>query len=479
MNNKESFDGDTSDVCGGKQPSTPPLPRGPGGQGGLPKRSGHRANAGIGPPPRPFKKARYAWEIKNYEHTVNNMAQSMTDGASENNDDGQDSHSSDVNSEGSQEETLFDVQRESILAAQSQGLDPNMVVMDPHRLRGGPRADLIMPHEAIISNGPYPTPPYTAMVHAAAPPSVDADPSVRQNDLNAQQESQAMRPPADPDARLWRWHTRQICRSIFDNTVNRMLENMGFSPVTEKTQGLHPLLVLNLSDDEDKENDGDPHRTLESEALNVAIQQKGLFLPTYHFDPLESATTTDYDSSTDDSDLVDEAGSDDIQEAMEAHLDIAHMIPRPQVVSRPSQQTARSPHIPCRVPPVEVGPPPELCDESPTCDVELEKTKEMECVTQEIDEDEAVVETNSPEPEKCGETKESDDEEVTTMENEKCDEDHTSNGETGVDIPQADDESKTKPSEGKGESENNNNKYFLDQAIQMAINKQGLGYQKV
>ncbi|KAK8395508.1 hypothetical protein O3P69_005551 [Scylla paramamosain] len=121
-------------------------PKEPGGPLGPGRKVGAKSKSSMGPPPRPFKKARYAWEIKNYEHTVSNMTQSLGGECSvELQDDSQDSQSSDVNSDGSQEDGA-PTARDDLPAG---GLD-RAAFMDP---RARPRPDLMPP----IMPAPYPT----------------------------------------------------------------------------------------------------------------------------------------------------------------------------------------------------------------------------------------------------------------------------------------------------------------------------------
>ncbi|KAK7069212.1 hypothetical protein SK128_000142 [Halocaridina rubra] len=327
---------------------------GPKEPGGQVRRPGCRSKSGIGPPPRPFKKARYAWEIKNYEHTLSNMAQNIGECSADIQDESQDSQSSDVNSEGSQEDGVLD-HREGLL---QESLDRATFI--DSRSRG--RVDLMPP----IMPAPYPT--TYGMMTAPIPP----DGTLRPSDCF--REHQQI--PPDPDAGILRWHTRQLCRSIFDNTVNRMLENMGFSPVTERNQGIHPLLVLSLSDDEEREAEEAQQRALENEALTAAMHHKGLFLPTYSYDALESGgTTTDYDSSDDDSDLGEDPVPDDLSH--EAHLHMTHMInrPLPRVpvipAAMPIIPTMPSDHItPLITHPVSPIPVPNQQSQEPVCDLD-------------------------------------------------------------------------------------------------------------
>lgn len=250
--------------------------------------------------------------------------------------------------------------------------------------------------------------------------------------------------PPDPDAGILRWHARQLCRSILDNTMNRMLENMGFSPVTERSQGIHPLLVLSLSDDEEREAE-EAQRALENEALTAAMHHKGLFLPPYHYDPLESATTTDYDSSDEDSDLAEDPGPEDLP-PHEAHLHLAHH-PVPRPLPRPPEAHPPSPRQPT--------PPP--------------RPPETECeVEEEVQEEDPGLDANKNN--------------VTTPVLSPCPEppEPPAPAPTPAQQEGRGDALKQAPGEPqhKAENENNNDKYFVDHAIEVAIKHQGLGYQQ-
>lgn len=397
------------------------LAKDPGGQQAG-RKVGAKSKSSMGPPPRPFKKARYAWEIKNYEHTVSNMTQSLRECTAELHDDSQDSQSSDVNSEGSQEDAP-PPPREDLAPA---GLD-RAAFMDP---RARARQDLMPP----IMPAPYPT-TYGMM---AAPPPPEACPPPGEGPREGPPV------PPDPDAGILRWHARQLCRSILDNTMNRMLENMGFSPVTERSQGIHPLLVLSLSDDEEREAE-EAQRALENEALTAAMHHKGLFLPPYHYDPLESATTTDYDSSDEDSDLGDDAGLEELP-PHEVHLHLAHAVPRP--LPRPPEAHPPSPPQPAAPP----RPPETDCEaeeETPEEDPGLDANKNT--VT-------TPVLSPCPEPPKTPTPAPTPAQQEGPGEAVK---------EEAAGEPQH-----------KAENENNNDKYFVDHAIEVAIKHQGLGYQQ-
>ncbi|XP_071525430.1 uncharacterized protein [Panulirus ornatus] len=418
-----------------------PEPDGPKEPGGPVRKPGFRSKSGIGPPPRPFKKARYAWEIKNYEHTLSNMTQNLGECSTDIQDDSQDSQSSDVNSEGSQEDGVLDPRE--VLPAGS--LD-RAAFMDP---RARPRPDLMPP----IMPAPYPT-TYGMM---AAPPPPDA--SLRPGDCL----KDGQQVPPDPDAGILRWHTRQLCRSIFDNTVNRMLENMGFSPVTEKCQGIHPLLVLSLSDDEEREAEEAQQRALENEALTAAMHHKGLFMPPFHYDTLESGTTTDYDSSDDDSDLGEDPGPDDLPH--DTHLNMTQMISRPLPRVPAMSAVPTMPAMPV-IPNVQLAPPssqptyphliPPHRPQEPDCDLEKHACdaavprKDTSCGNEE-----ATIDNNK--------NSVGDHSDCTTAESEES--------RDNADRRQVD-------TSHKAENENNNDKFFVDQAIKMAIKQQGLGYQQ-
>ncbi|XP_047478730.1 uncharacterized protein LOC125031805 isoform X2 [Penaeus chinensis] len=418
-------------------------PEGPKEPGGPIRKPGFRSKSGIGPPPRPFKKARYAWEIKNYEHTLNNMTQNLGECSTDLQDDSQDSHSSDVNSEGSQEDGVIDPRE----ALPTVGLD-RATFLDPRaRQLPGPLTP-IMP-------APYPT-TYGMM---AAPPPPDA--SLRPGDCLKDNQ----RVPPDPDAGILRWHTRQLCRSIFDNTVNRMLENMGFSPVTERSQGIHPLLVLSLSDDDEREAEEAQQRALENEALTAAMHQKGLFLPPYHYDPLESGTTTDYDSSDDDSDLGEDPGPDDLPN--ETHLQMSHMIsrPLPRVPAMSAMTTMTGMPATPIIPTAQMAPP--STQPSSPHPIPPHRPQEPDC-----DLDKHACDAAVPRKDKS-----SGEEEAVIDNNKNSVGDHSS-------CPEVDSESRgdavrrQADTPSKAENENNNDKYFVDQAIEMAIKQQGLGYQQ-
>ncbi|XP_045623841.1 uncharacterized protein [Procambarus clarkii] len=408
-------------------------PDGPKEPGGPIRRPGFRSKSGIGPPPRPFKKARYAWEIKNYEHTLSNMTQNLGECSTDIQDDSQDSQSSDVNSEGSQEDGVLDP-REGLPVG---NLD-RAAFLDP---RARPRPDLMPP----IMPAPYPT-TYGMM---AAPPPPDA--SLRPGDCL----KEGQQVPPDPDAGILRWHTRQLCRSIFDNTVNRMLENMGFSPVTERSQGIHPLLVLSLSDDEEREAEEAQQRALENEALTAAMHNKGLFMS--HYDPLESGTTTDYDSSDDDSDLGEDQGPDE--------LHMTHMIsrPLPRVPAMPAVPTMPAMPITCNVPLA----PPSTQPSSPHS-IPPHRPQEPDCDLNKHACDAAV-------PGKDASCRN----ESTIDNNNKNSVGDHSDG-TAAESEESRDEADRRQADTphKAENENNNDKFFVDQAIEMAIKQQGLGYQQ-
>ncbi|XP_042235316.1 uncharacterized protein LOC121875025 [Homarus americanus] len=421
--------------------SNQPEPDGPKEPGGPVRKLGFRSKSGIGPPPRPFKKARYAWEIKNYEHTLSNMTQNLGECSTDIQDDSQDSQSSDVNSEGSQEDGVLDP-REGLPVG---SLD-RAAFMDP---RARPRPDLMPP----IMPAPYPT-TYGMM---AAPPPPDA--SLRPGDCL--KDGQQVQP--DPDAGILRWHTRQLCRSIFDNTVNRMLENMGFSPVTERSQGIHPLLVLSLSDDEEREAEEAQQRALENEALTAAMHHKGLFMPPYHYDPLESGTTTDYDSSDDDSDLGEDPGPDDLPH--DTHLHMTHMISRPLPRVPAMSAMPTMPAMPI-IPNVQLAPP--STQPSSPHPIPPHRPQEPDCDLDKHACDAAIPGKDTS----CG------NEESTIDNNKNSVGDHSDT--TAVESEESRDEADRRQADTphKAENENNNDKYFVDQAIEMAIKQQGLGYQQ-
>lgn len=260
----------------------------------------------LGPPPRPFKKARYAWEIKNYDYTLKKMCQNM------NNSTATSSLSSESQDPNTNEKPLTIDSQKCYAEGANFCMGTSQVCPSPKVLHDSKSAEVHMigpPHQAGFLGPLLPTSYHTqygAMMNGPNPAS-HGTPLSHNDRLNAFHTQ--IHP--DPDARLIRWHTRRLCRSIFDNTVNRMLENMGFSPVTERSQALHPLLVLSLSDDEEREAEEAHQRTLETQALSAALHQKGLLPATYHYDPLESATTSDYDSSEEDSELG-EGGPDDL-----------------------------------------------------------------------------------------------------------------------------------------------------------------------
>ncbi|KAK3859859.1 hypothetical protein Pcinc_034049 [Petrolisthes cinctipes] len=416
------------------------VPKEPGGGGVYVRKRGVRGAsktgaAGVGPPPRPFKKARYAWEIKNYEHTVSNMTQSLGECSR-----GVQQDSSDGHSEGSQEDGTLDPR---------DGLDRTPPFLDP---RAAHHPDLIPP----IMPAPYPT-SYTMMGATAPPPGV----------MLPQGEVVKEGPGAgglDPDAGILRWHTRQLCRSIFDNTVNRMLENMGFSPVTEGREGVHPLLVLSLSDDEEREAE-EAQRALQHQALTAAMHHKGLFLPPYHYDALDSPTTTDYDSSSDDSDLPDDPGPDDLPD-----IPLPHALPPPMNLAPPGHT----------LPAMLAPPPPPAAPlpfspqhpNKPDCDVDARNCDVS---------DPSHVNNTLPQPHPRDNEEEEEEEEEEEDEETRREAGGGVGGGVGggggggggggevraLEVPQH-----------KTENENNNDKYFVDQAIEMAIKQQGLGYQQ-
>ncbi|MPC31705.1 hypothetical protein E2C01_025001 [Portunus trituberculatus] len=416
----------------------PGLPKEPGGLLGPGRKVGAKSKSSMGPPPRPFKKARYAWEIKNYEHTVSNMAQSLGGECSvELHDDSQDSQSSDVNSDGSQEDGA-PTARDDLPVG---GLD-RASFMDP---RARARPDLMPP----IMPAPYPT-TYGMM---AAPPPPEACPPPGEGP------KEGPPVPPDPDAGILRWHARQLCRSILDNTMNRMLENMGFSPVTERSQGIHPLLVLSLSDDEEREAE-EAQRALENEALTAAMHHKGLFLPPYHYDPLESATTTDYDSSEEDSDLPDDPGPDDLpphDPPLRLAPAVARPLPRPPEVQPPSP---RRPTPPPRPP--EADCEGESQEGKPDLDANKNSTAgDLSPCPEPPHQAPMPAPASTPTPAPT----------------------HTpTTTPAPVPVPQEPRAEALKQpgreAQHKAENENNNDKYFVDQAIEVAIKHQGLGYQQ-
>ncbi|KAL7632881.1 UNVERIFIED_CONTAM: hypothetical protein RMT77_016788 [Armadillidium vulgare] len=251
------------------------------------KKASHRCTHSFGPPPRPFKKARYAWEIKNYDYTLKKMTQDLPCGQN------QTPAFKNINA--------VDISKvnEHEISNYQKDLDQTI---SPTKLQEGRTPEMHMigpPHQGFNLN-PLLANTYNSHYGAVFGNSLNQTAFGHDERINPFHNQI----PHDPDARLIRWHTRQLCRSIFDNTVNRMLENMGFSPVTERSQALHPLLVLSLSDDEERESEEAAHqRTLESQALSAALHQKGFLPPPYHYDNLESATTSDYDSSEEDSEI--------------------------------------------------------------------------------------------------------------------------------------------------------------------------------
>ena len=450
------------------------------------RKSPFRCTGGsVGPPPRPFKKARYAWEIKNYEHTVENMSRSGSHISGEFHEEGHESQSSEGNSDISQEEvTNVTPQQERVRHYDLIDLPTQPPILTPP----------IMP-------APYPA-PYGGLIGAASPhpPPISAS-------------EKDVRPPLipqDPDAGLFRWHTRQLCRSIFDNTVNRMLENMGFSPVTEQSQGIHPLLVLSLSDEEEREAEEAQHRALETEALTAAMHQKGLLVPPYNYDHLESGTTTDYDSSEEDSELGEEGVvTDDLSPPPDHnhhHLHHHHHAVNRPVVRIPPR-VALSPNDMPRVLVPHQTTPTETADDARRemsyeddstvgDDLRSSDPRELE------DDDEPTSRETSPKPvedmsNSNDSPKEQDTQEFTsshpistpqieTDANENCigvisNNDVTNKGQEPPEKISLKEEmthrqNHTEPI--KTDNENNNDKFFLDQAIQMAIKQQGLGYQQ-
>ncbi|CAL4209658.1 unnamed protein product, partial [Meganyctiphanes norvegica] len=468
---------------GNINPTEPEAPKEPGG---LIRKCGYRYKGGIGPPPRPFKKARYAWEIKNYEHTLSNMNQNLGDYSAPLQEDSQDSQSSDINSEGSQEDGPDPL--DGLPTAGIEGINSKCFMVP----RARTRADMMAP----IMPAPYPT-TYGMM---AAPPPPSTPPQHATVDGSIQEPQQM---PPDPDARILRWHTRQLCRSIFDNTVNRMLENMGFSPVTERSQGIHPLLVLSLSDDEEREAEEAQQRALENQALSAAMHQKGLFLPPYHYDPLESATTTDYDSSDDDSDLGEEPTAEDLQhDGGVGHVHMSHMVsrPLPRVPHMPPMPAMAgmplipNPHLLSSMaqhhhhpgslvhntlhlnnihttattnpsPPLPASPISNQLNDASCDDKKQEEENGNNLVNNKetIDSNENVL----GEKETC-----LTEEEIEMNETKSGLNGNSNEMERETPFIVENEEPKTKT-----DNENNNDKFFVDQAIQMAIKQQGLGFQ--
>lgn len=482
---------DVLSFIGNINPREPEAPKEPGG---LIRKCGFRYKTGIGPPPRPFKKARYAWEIKNYEHTLSNMNQNLGGTSVLFQEDSQDSQSSDINSEGSQEDGPNPL--DGLSSAGVEGINSKCFMVP----RVGSRADMMTPHM------PAPGYPTNFGLMAAPPPPPSTPPQQTALDASSIQGAQPM--PPDPDARILRWHTRQLCRSIFDNTVNRMLENMGFSPVTSHSQGIHPLLVLSLSDDEEREAEEAQQRALENQALSAAMHQKGLFLP-YHYDPgLESATTTDYDSSDDeDSDgLCEEPPTpEDLQQDARGpgQMHMTHMIsrpaprvpphispplppamapglpliPNPHLLSSMTQHNSEAPvHNTLNlnnIPTTEVTNPSPTIAAEPISNTLIDTLREDK--NQIIENDNNLGNNNK---------QTIDSNENVLREKETCHieeeiEINETKGDLNGNSNEKGRESIVENEEPKTvtDNENNNDKFFVDQAIQMAIKQQGLGFQ--
>lgn len=241
----------------------------------------------IHPPPRPFKKARYAWQIKNYEHTLSRMNKAIA------------------------HQQLQQPQHQQQLVHHGSS-GTSHVSNTSYRGRIG-RAASDGPEDA-DARGPC---------HAAHYPSM----------YNNLQEAAAAGYPANFYNPLLRWS--KLAASSIDSPVNRMLHNIFFSG-NEPTADIHPLLMLSLAEgnanvfSENVDSEEMPDHSASPEVFSpsaVLPAQSNVIQNSNHSSPgMQSPPTSEYDSSSDDTSIGDD------------------LLPEPQMMSQSLPSSPYSQH---------------------------------------------------------------------------------------------------------------------------------------
>ncbi|XP_034244515.1 uncharacterized protein LOC117647100 [Thrips palmi] len=106
-------------------------------------------------------------------------------------------------------------------------------------------------------------------------------------------------PTSHPDLNVRKWQTRQIAKAFMENTINSVLEEMGFTPVPESAPDSDPDDVLGsinfprVDTSEEEEED----ESVENEGILSAIQRHGLHRHTLQSLP-EAGSHFSYSSSS-------------------------------------------------------------------------------------------------------------------------------------------------------------------------------------
>lgn len=108
-------------------------------------------------------------------------------------------------------------------------------------------------------------------------------------------------PTSHPDWNVRKWQTRQIAKAFMDNTINCVLEEMGFTPVPESAPDSDPDDVLGSINfprvDDDTSEEEEEDESVENEGILSAIQRHGLQRHTFQSLP-EAGCRFSYSSSS-------------------------------------------------------------------------------------------------------------------------------------------------------------------------------------
>lgn len=93
---------------------------------------------------------------------------------------------------------------------------------------------------------------------------------------------------AVPDGQcpVLRWQTRQMARAVVDNTINQVLEDMGFTPPPENEEDIISFDIFPAAHTHNREG-------IENQAVLMAIQSHGLQKPCVCTHPMNSPPPTE------------------------------------------------------------------------------------------------------------------------------------------------------------------------------------------
>lgn len=218
---------------------------------------------------RPLKKARFVWQVKGNYHLKNTSDTEMGNPESTESEAGS-----------STAPVAMHCNTDSPSVPKSQkGTGQSLVVCDHH-----PPSSLSESTSSTrTNNDPYPPLP-PLRIDATSVSCVVCDTfNIRKASLNTDGEQSSHTPPLPtlhPDWNVRKWQTRQIAKAFMDNTINCVLEDLGFTPLSESAPDSDPGDVLasiyfpGVTHDADEDDDDD--EGIENEGILSAIQRHGL-----------------------------------------------------------------------------------------------------------------------------------------------------------------------------------------------------------